>query len=160
MQSSKWIRVRPIKTSDFSFIRRIASKQIHFTVPPLFVLWLLKRTNSRSCMVAEHLKFGPVAYLLSILVCERRQKVLYIWQLAASARGVRTGAIDETLLALRDFVRRKDVKRLFFTVDPASPEYRAIRRYAYSLFGRRLASGKVLPRSISLTEREYMVRVS
>src|SRR6185437_16656357 len=98
MQSSKWICVRPIKESDFSFIRRIASKQTHFTMPPLFVLWLLKRTNSRNCMVAEHLKFGPVAYLLSILVCERRQRVLYIWQLAASARGVRTGAIDETLL--------------------------------------------------------------
>ena len=160
MQSRKWIRVRPIKVSDFAFIRRVASKQTYFTVPPLFVLWLLKRTNSRNCIVAEHSTFGPVAYLLSILVSERRQKVLYIWQLAASTRGVCTGAIDETLLALRGFVRRTGVNRLFLTVDPASPEYRAIRRYAYSLFGSRLTNGPVLPKSISLTEREYMVRVN
>lgn len=159
MQSRKWIRVRPIKVSDFAFIRRVASKQTYFTVPPLFVLWLLKRTNSRNCIVAEHSTFGPVAYLLSILVSERRQKVLYIWQLAASTRGVCTGAIDETLLALRVFVRRTGVKRLFLTVDPASPEYRAIRRYAYSLSAKGIRPKQYLPRAVSRSEREYVISV-
>jgi len=101
MRASKWIRVRPLKVSDFTFIRRIASKRVGFTVPPLYVLWLLSRTNLRNCMVVEHVKFGPVAYLLSILVCKRRKKLLYIWQLAGSRQGVRTGAIDSALLGVR-----------------------------------------------------------
>jgi hypothetical protein len=159
MPASKLIRVRPLKISDFAFIRRVASKQANFTVPPLYVLWLLRRTNARSCMVVEHVKLGPVAYLLSILVSKRRQRILYVWQLAASKQGVRTGAIDVALLALRAFVRRAGIQKLFFTVDPVSPEFRAIRRYAYSLFGSRLARGQSLPGSVSRNEREYVVTV-
>src|ERR1700722_19266339 len=100
MRASKWIHVRPLKVSDFGFVRRLASRKANFTVPPPYVLWLLKQTNPRSCMVAEHVKFGPVAYLLSVPVGKPRSSVLYIWQLAASATGKRTGAIDGLLLGL------------------------------------------------------------
>jgi hypothetical protein len=159
MRASKWIRVRPLKVSDFGFIRRLASKQANFTVPPLFVLWLLKQTNSPSCMVAEHVRVGPVAYLLSLPVSKRGGKVLYVWQLAASAGGRRTGAIDMLLLRLRAFVRRMRVRSLLFTAIPDSPEFRAIRRYAYTLSAGRPRSHRELPSMVSRNEHEFTIRV-
>lgn len=159
MRASKWIYVRPLKVSDFGFIRRLASKKTNFTVPPPYVLWLLKQTNSPSCMVAEHAKLGPVGYLLSLLVGTPRGNVLYVWQLAASKSGLSEGGIHELLLALRSFMRRKRVQRVFFTAVPQSPELRAIRRYAYSLFGTALRSQQILPASVSRGEHEFMVRV-
>jgi hypothetical protein len=158
MQTSKSIRVRPLRIADFGFIRRLASRQKHFTVPPPYVLWLLRQTNSRTCMIVEHAKLGPVAYLLSILVCDR-VKTLYVWQLAASKRGVRIGAVDVALIELRALVREIGIRKVLFTIDPASPSFRAIRRYAYSLFGSRLTIGKYFPSSISRNEREYIVKV-
>lgn len=159
MRPSKWIRVRPLEVSDFRFVRRLASKQATFTIPPLFVLWLLKQTNSRSCMVAEHVKLGPVAYLLSLPVHSQRGKVLYVWQLAASASGRRTGAINVLLLALRTFVRRMRVQSLLFTAVPYSPEFRAIRRYAYILSADMPRSRQVLPSIVSRNEREFILKV-
>jgi hypothetical protein len=111
-------------------------------------------------MVVEHATLGPVAYLLSILVCEPRGKILYVWQLASSTQGVRIGAIDVALLGLKALVRRIGVHKVLFTVDPGSSEYRAIRRYARSLFGSGLAIGQLLPGSVSRKEREYVVKVS
>jgi hypothetical protein len=159
MRTSKWIRVRPLKVSDFGFIRRLASKKTNFTVPPLYVLWLLKQTNSRSCMVAEHVKLGPVAYLLSVPVCKPQNNVLYIWQLAASANGQRTGAIDVLLLRLRVFVRRMRIRSLRFTAIPNSPEFRAIRRYAYTLSAKAPRSNQGLPLMVSRNEREFTIAV-
>jgi hypothetical protein len=159
MRASKWIRVRPLEVSDFRFIRRLASKQANFTVPPLYILWLLKQTNSRSCMVAEHVRLGPVAYILSLLVSKPRGKVMYVWQLAASANGRRTGAIDMLLLGLRTFVRRKRIRSLLFTAIPDSPEFRAIRRYAYTLSGGRPRSHQELPSVVSRNEVEFTITV-
>jgi len=159
MRPSKWIRVRPLEVSDFRFVRHLASKQANFTIPPIFVLWLLKQTNARSCMVGEHFKLGPVAYLLSLLVSTPRGKVLYVWQLAASKSGLRTGAINVLLLALRAFMRRVRVQKVLFTAVPESPEFRVIRRYAYALFGAALRSQQVLPTSVSRNEREFIMRV-
>lgn len=159
MHISTRIRARPLRVTDFPFVRRLASRHRHFTVPPSYVLWLLKRTNRNCCIVVEHPTFGPVAYLLSILMCEDREKVLYVWQLAASTQGVRSGAIDVALVALRSFVRRARVEKLLFTIDPESSEFRAVRRYVYSLFSARVRPGDVLPRGISRHEREYAVRL-
>ena len=159
MPASKYIRIRPLKVSDFAFIRRLASKKTNFTVPPPYVLWLLKQTNSPSCMVAEHAKHGPVGYLLAILVGTQKGKVLYVWQLATSKNGLSAGAIHDLLLALRSFMRRTQVQKIFFTAVPKSPELRAIRRYAYSLFGAALRAQQIVPSSISRGEREFMVRV-
>jgi hypothetical protein len=158
MPSSKLIRARPLKVTDFAFIRRVASRQGDFTVPPLYVLWLLKRTNRGSCIVVEHPNFGPIAYLLSIQT--DRDRVLYVWQLAASKRGVQTGAIQIALVALRRFVRRVGVQKLLFTMNPNSPEFRAVRRFVYSLFGARVGRGRLLPGCISRHEREYAVRLA
>jgi hypothetical protein len=159
MRLSKSIIVHPLEIPDFRFIRRLASKQDNFTIPPIYVLWLLKQTNSRSCMVAEHVKLGPVAYLLSLPVNNRRGTVLYIWQLAASKRGLQAGAIDELLLALRALMRRMRIQRVLFTSVPGSLEFRVIRRHAYSLFGVGLRSKQILPASVSRKEREFFVKL-
>jgi hypothetical protein len=159
MRRSNWIRVRPLEVSDFRFIQRLASRKPSFTVPPPYVLWLLKQTNSSSCIVAEHAKLGPVGYLLSLLVATPRENVLYVWQLAASESGLSEGGIHELLLTLRSFIRRKRVRKVRFTAMPQSPELRAIRRYAYSLFGTELRSQEIVPASVSRGEREFVVRV-
>jgi hypothetical protein len=159
MPPSKWIRVRALEVSDFSFVRRLASKQSNFTNPPPYILWLLKEAHPESCMVAEHVKFGPAAYLLSLLVSTSRGNALYVWQLAASVSGRRTGAINVLLLALRAFVRRARVKTLFFTADPESPEFRAIRRYAYTLSREVPRSRQKLPSAVSRNEREFTLKI-
>jgi hypothetical protein len=159
MRNSKWIRVRPLKISDFRFIRRLASKQPNFTSPPHYVLWLLKETNPRSCFVVEHARLGPVAYLLSLPVNKSPVKALYVWQLAASASGRRTGAIHLLLLALRTLVRRMRVKLIVFSAIPHSPDFRAIRRYAYTLFGDAPRSHQKLPSAVSRNEFEFMLKV-
>ncbi len=159
MRPSKCIRIRPLEVPDFRFVRRLAAKQTNFTIPPLFVLWLLKQTNARSCIVAEHVKLGPVAYLLSLPVSAPRGKVLYVWQLAVSASGRRTGAINVLLLALRTLVRRMRVQSLLFTAVPDSPEFRAIRRYAYTLSADMPRSHQVLPSIVSRNEREFILKV-
>jgi hypothetical protein len=159
MRNSKWIRVRPIQASDFKFIRRLASKQPNFTSPPHYVLWLLKETNPRSCLVAEHAKLGPVAYVLSLQVDKSQGKALYIWQLAASTSGQRSGAIHLLLLALRTFARRIRFKSVFFTAIPDSPDFRAIRRYAYTLSRGVPRSHQRLPSTVSRSEFEFILKL-
>jgi hypothetical protein len=159
MRPSEWINVRPLEVEDFGFVRRLASKQSNFTLPPHYVLWLLRQTNSRSCMVAEDTKYGPVAYLLSLPVNTSREKALYVWQLAASARGRRNGAIHLLLLALRKLVRRMRIQSLVFTAVPDSPEYRAIRRYAKTLSGGAPRAKQSLPMRVSPNEHEFVIRV-
>ncbi len=80
--------------------------------------------------------------------------------MATSKRGQHVGAIDLLLLALRAFVRRVRVERICFTAVPESPEYRVIRRYAYTLFGAHVRSQQVLPAAISRNEHEFVVRVT
>lgn len=159
MRASKWIRVRPLEVSDFTFIRRLASRQANFTVPPRYVLWLLKKTNSQSCLVAQHSRLGPVAYLLSIVVITQRRKVLHVWQLAASKSGMEAGGADALLLAVRSLVRRTHVQKICFTATAASAEFRAIRRYTYALFGVSPRSRRNVPASVSPNEREFIVKI-
>jgi hypothetical protein len=160
MRPSKCIRVRPLRVSDFKFVRRLASKQRNFTVPPLYILWLLTRMNARSCMVAEYDKVGPLAYLVSFLVNSPRGKVLYVWQMAASKAGLQLGAIDLLLLKLRAFMRQSHIQRVFFTADPKSSEFRAIRRYAYALFDSVPRSQQILPTLVSRNERQFVMKVT
>jgi len=157
--NSQTIRIRPMEVSDFQFIRRLASTQFQFTCPPHYILWMLTRTNSRNCIVAEDAKYGPVAYLLSLPVSTSRERTLYIWQLAASARGRRNGAIHLLLLALRKFVRRMRIRFLVFSAVPDSPEFRAIRRQARTIFGTVRDSRHILPPGVSRNEHEFVIRV-
>jgi hypothetical protein len=158
-RNSQAIRVRQMEVSDFQFIRRLASTQFQFTCPPRYVLWLLTRTNPRNCIVAEDRKYGPVAYLLSLPASTSHERALYIWQLAASARGRRNGAIHLLLLALRALVRRTKIRSVVFTTVPNSPEYRAIQRYAKTLSGGTPHPRLSLPSMVSQNEHEFVIRV-
>jgi hypothetical protein len=158
-QTHQPIHIRPMEVDDFRFIRNLASKQFQFTRPPHYVLWLLTRTNSRSCLVAEDTKHGPVAYMLSLPVNKQREKALYVWQLAASTRGRRNGAIHLLLLALRKLVLRMRIRSLVFTAVPDSPEYRVIRRYAKTLSGGAPRAKQSLPSRVSQNEHEFVIRV-
>jgi hypothetical protein len=109
--------------------------------------------------VAEHAKLGPIAYLLSLPIHKSQVKALYVWQLAASASGRRTGAIHLLLLSLRTLVRRMPVKLIVFSAIPDSPDFRAIRRYAYALFGDVPHSHQKLPSTVSRNEFEFMLKV-
>jgi hypothetical protein len=158
-RNSNPVHVRPMQVDDFRFIQRLASKQFQFTRPPRYVLWLLTRTNSRSCIVADDSKHGPVAYLLSLPVNTSHEKTLYVWQLAASSRGRRNGAIHLLLLALRKMVRREQIRSVVFTSVPNSPEYRAIIRYARALSGGAPRSAQRLPSIVSQNEHEFVIKV-
>lgn len=159
VRSPQPIHVRPMEVDDFPFIRHLASKQFQFTRPPRYVLWLLTRTNSRSCTVAVDPKHGPVAYLLSLPVSTSRKKSLFVWQLAASPRGRRYGATHLLLLALRKMVRKMRIRFIVFSSVPDSPEFRAIRRQARTLFGAVPHSRHILPSGISPREHEFVIRV-
>ena len=159
MPYSKWITVHSIKESDFGFIRQLAAKQPAFTVPPPYVLWLLKETNARSCMVAEHTKFGSVGYILSLIVSLPQGNVLHVWQLATSKNGIEVGATDVLLLALRRLMRRARIRKVYFTAEPRSAQLRAIRRYAYVLFGTKPHTQQSLPSSVSRNERRFVISV-
>lgn len=151
--------VRQMDDSDFRFIRNLASKQFQFTRPPPYVLWLLTRTNPKSCLVAMDAKHGPVGYLLSLPVSTSGEKSLYVWQLAASPRGRRSGAIHLLLLELRRLVRRTHTRFITFSTVPDSPEFRAIRRLARAVFGAVPHYRHVLPQGVSRKEHEFIIRV-
>lgn len=157
-RNSNPLHVRPMQVDDFRFIQRLASKQFQFTRPPRYVLWLLTRTNSQFCIVAEDSKHHPMAYLLSLPVSKSREKNLYVWQLAASSRGRRNGAIHLLLLALRKMVRRERIRSVIFTSVPNSPECRAITRYARALSGGAPRSAQRLPPIVSQNEHEFVIR--
>jgi ribosomal protein S18 acetylase RimI-like enzyme len=154
------VRVRPMEVADFRFVQNLASKQFQFTRPPRYVLWLLTRTNSRSCMVVEQAKHGRLAYLLSLRVNTSREKALYVWQLAASPKGQRNGGVHLLLLALRKLIRSAGIRFVIFSSVPKSPEFRAIRRQARTLFGAVPHSRSELPPGISPKEHEFIIKVS
>lgn len=159
MQQYKSIRTRRLEVSDFEFVRRLASKQPHFTQPPKYVLWMLSQAHPESCLIAEHIKLGPMAYLLAMPFGSPRQRSLYIWQAASTVRGHRSGAMHVLLLAFRKLTKRIGARAVIFTTVSGSPQHRMIRRYAYSLSGRPPRISRPLPRAVSPNEHEFIIGV-
>jgi hypothetical protein len=153
------LQIRTLEISDFGFVRRLASKQRNFTKPPQYVLWLLQKAHSDSCFIAEHVRLGPIAYLLSLVIATSNGKGLYVWQLAASLSGQQTGATHALLLSLRTYIRRKKIRKIFFTAAPGTSEFRAIRRYSYALFGNLPRLQEKVPKAISRDEHEFVIDV-
>ena len=150
------IHVRPLEIGDFSFIRDLASKQRNFTVPSTYVLWLMMRIKGAACLVAEDAHRGQLAYLIAVPV-EGPEKSLFVWQLAASARGGGGRATLALLTALRDFATRKHVRAIAFSMRPRSAAYRLIARYADKLVASTPRLTSVLPFSIASDESEYRI---
>ena len=101
--TSSHIHIRRLEVSDFAFVRGLASEQPNFTIPPPYVLWLLLKIRRNVCLIAEDDRVGPVAYLLAVPV--QPSNSLYVWQLAASEKGKRGGAVLQLLRELQRITR-------------------------------------------------------
>jgi hypothetical protein len=159
MSAESHIHVRPLEVADFGFVRSLASKQSNFTVPPLYVLWLLLRIKGSICLVADNNKYGPVAYLLAVPI-EDAQKAIFVWQLASSQGQYREMPTLALLTELRRIVHRLRIRRVHFTSAPGSARHRAVRRNALRVFSAVPRMVSNLPASIDPDESEFLLNLS
>jgi hypothetical protein len=156
MSKTPHVHIRPLEIGDFNFVRDLASKQVGFTVPPVYVLWLTVRIKGAACLVAEESGRGQVAYLLAVPI-EGPEESLFVWQLAAVSGGGRETATLALLAALRDFANRRHVRTIAFSMVPRSAMYRLISRYTNKLVATSPRLTSVLPAIIGAGESEYRV---
>ena len=156
MPKTSHIHVRPLEIGDFTFVRELASKQQSFTVPPAYVLWLIMRIKGAVCLIAEHVDYGQLGYLLAVPL-EGPKKSLFVWQLAALERGLGEGATLALLTALRDFACGEHVRSIAFSLRPRSATYRLIARYTDKLVANIPRLTSALPLAIALDESEYQI---
>jgi hypothetical protein len=154
MATASHIHVRPLELGDFDFVRNLASRQPNFTVPPVYVLWLLIRIRGSICLVAEHSAEGVLAYLLSVPV-EGPGNSVFIWQVAASEGRQRNKAMLATLTRFREIVFALSVEKVFFSTVLNSPIYRLIRRYAWQLASLVPEELNPLPSVVNSNESEF-----
>jgi len=153
------IHVRPIEIGDFDFVRDLASKQRNFTVPPVYVLWLLIRIKGAICLIAEHSSEGPRAYLLAVPV-EGAEDSMFVWQLAAS-KGLGREKVTFALLAeFRNIAHKFAVRNIAFSSVPNSASFRTIRRLAWEVFSSEPKAISALPPSIGRKESEFLLNLS
>jgi hypothetical protein len=158
MANASHIHVRPLEIGDFGFIQKLASKQPNFTVPPSYVLWMMLRAKGTICLVAENAKMGPLAYLLAMTI-ENPNKALFVWQLAASASRMREKAILALLAKFRNITVKLGCSSIAFSSVPKSSRYRAIRRYAWTVFSSVPRLVGSLPSAINPNESEFLLTV-
>jgi len=158
MTTASHIHVRPLEIADFPFVRDLASKQPNFTVPPVYVLWLMVRIKGAICLIAENTRAIPLAYLLAVPI-EGPGTSLFIWQVATSKGRERDKATWAILTEFRKLVIDLAVDRVEFSSIPNSAAYRLIRRYARKLAS--LVPEKLhhLPLAVSDTESEFRLNV-
>src|SRR5437764_1269512 len=119
MSKTSHIHVRPLEIGDFTFVRDLASKQRTFTVPPLYILWLMLRIKGAISLVAEHTSRGPLAYLLAVPV-EGPEDSIFVWQLAASKGPGQANATLALLVEFRNMVGELAVSHIMFSSVPNS----------------------------------------
>jgi len=153
------IHVRPLEIGDFEFVRNLASKQPTFTVPPVYVLWLILRIKGAVCIIAEHSQDGPLAYLLAVPV-EGPGNSIFIWQLAATEGRQRTKATISLLTALRETMICRNIDNVLFSSIPNSAVHRLIRRYARDLGPLVPRVLSTLPRSVDSKESEFLLNLA
>jgi hypothetical protein len=154
MSNVSHIHIRALEIGDFTFVQDLASKQHNFTIPASYVLWLMLRIKGAICLIAEHNKDGPLAYLLSVPI-EASEYSVFVWQLAASP-GTKEKAATLALLAeFRDIVFERGCKSILFSSIPESALYRVIRQYAWKLGSVVPQLLNALPAIVSSNESEF-----
>jgi hypothetical protein len=157
MANDSHIHVRPLEIGDFGFLRDLASKQPNFTVPSVYILWLLLRIKGAICLVGEESSQGPLAYLIAVPV-EAPKESLFVWQLAVEGD---YGASEEATLAilskLKNLAHARGIQSIAFSMEPHSAAFRLISRYAHSLVHRRPLLISPLPSGVALNESEYQI---
>jgi len=145
-----------MKVADFPFVRKIAAEHPSFTIPPLYVLWLLLKVRKSVCLITELNGVGPVGYLIAVPV--EPAGSLFVWQLAVTNPVPKDTAVLSLLEELRNAARRMRVRRISFSTLPKSAAYRSVRRYA-RVFGVGLTESEALPSLVAPNEREYWVEL-
>jgi hypothetical protein len=117
-----------MRISDFESIRKIAAEQQNFTIPPLYVLWLLQRIKGDICLVAETGGGALQAYLLAVPVDNSASSIL-VWQLASTAPLAQSTAVNTLIDFFDGLCKAAHVELLFFTAVPDSSTFRTLRRH-------------------------------
>jgi hypothetical protein len=147
------VRIRPIKHSDFVFVRTLASQTQGYTVPPDYVLWMLARFHGNFCSVAKEVGGDRVGYLLAMQTAAR--DTIFVWQFVATFRGQRLDAARELVKHLKAVAQENKSRRILFTCIPRSPAERLVRSVAERVFRVSPVRGLPLSQWSSGGECEY-----
>jgi hypothetical protein len=158
MANASHIHVRPLEIGDFEFVRDLASQQRGFTIPPVYVLWLLLRIKGSICLAAEHSTKGQLAYLLSVPMQAPKHSV-FVWQLAAISGPDGSKATQALLIEFRKRIKKFSTRNIFFSTVPRSAAFRAIRRCALSVFSQVPGEMNRLPFSVAPKETEFLLNL-
>ena len=158
MATASHIHVRPLEIGDFNFVRELASRQPNFTIPPVYVLWLMLRIKGSICLVAEHSRQGQLAYLLAVPV-EGRGNSMFIWQVAGATERNGREATRALLTEFREIILALDIDTLSFSSIPDSAVYRLIRRYAWELAALVPERVNALPSAVNDGESEFLLNL-
>ena len=159
MSNGSHIHVRALEIGDFAFVQKLASKQPNFTVPPVYILWLMLKIGGSICLIAEHSKDGPLAYLIAVPV-EAPERSLFVWQLAATGEARKSKAMFDLLSEFRKIVFRSGFNNILFTTIPDSAIHRLIRQYAWKLGSVVPELLNSLPAVVSSNESEFRLQLT
>lgn len=141
---------------DYGFIRDTAAKQRNFTIPPLYVLWLLARIKGEICFVAEDAEGGRLAYLLAVPVSEP-PNALFVWQLAARNELANSDAVRALIQALKQQCLRGDIGSIYFSSIPNTAVLRILKGYIREIFDTEPIQTSVLHELIAPGEVEFRI---
>jgi hypothetical protein len=159
MPDTSHIHVRPLEIGDFDFVRKLASIQPNFTIPPVYVLWLMLRIKGGICLIAEHSEQGSLAYLLAVPV-EGPGNSIFIWQVGGTTGRQGTKATRALLTEFRETVFARGIDTISFSSLPNSAVFRLIRRYAWDLAALIPKTVSALPSAVSDKESEFLLNLS
>jgi hypothetical protein len=159
MPNTSHIHVRPLEISDFNFVRELASSQPNFTVPPVYVLWLMLKIKGGISLVAEHNRDGLLGYLIAVPI-EGPADSMFVWQLAASKGSRRTKATLALLTQFREIIEDLSIRNIFFSTVPSSGVFRALRSYARKVFSSVPDALNPLPPAVNAKESEFLLNLS
>ncbi len=148
------VHVRPLQLSDFTFVRQLAAEQPNFTIPPMYVLWLLIKVRPDLCVVAETDTHETVGYMLALPI-NQTPRSIYVWQLAHRRHSTRTSVALPLLRHLKGVAKKLRTTRLIFSTRRESAAFRAIRRNATTIFGKAPQYVADLPILIGPGESEF-----
>lgn len=157
-RKSVTVLVRPMRLSDFEFVRDLSAKIDGYTVPPLYVLWMLREFHAELCLIAESSRKERLGYMLAMATGLNSRR-LFIWQFASTFQGQRILAATSFAKQVQKLVKKYGIKELVFTAEPNSGATRSIRRLSKQIFERTPRPGSRLPRAISQREQEYYIFV-
>ncbi len=156
MNKPNAILVRPMSLEDYGFIRDTAAQERNFTIPPLYVLWLLSKIKGDICLVAEDVVGGRLAYLLAVPVSEPPNS-LFVWQLAVRDHASSSDAIRSLLLKLHQISTSIGISSIFFSSIPGSAAHRAISKHIKDIVSKEPVQTSLLEEMIAPGEVEFRI---